>query len=297
MAFACIYVAKAQSAYLDSTFGISGIVLTPVAGVKKTCNPNINSIAMQNDGKIVAIGNSNSSAPDQMFVIRYNSDGSIDPGFNGTGMYIRKSMYGEDIAVQSDGKILISGYSDSLFIVRFNTDGSIDTSFNKTGMIKDALEIGSINDARLIKILPDGKILAVINNLTDEKIGLARYTSNGKKDTTYGKSGVSYISLNNYYYSSYIMPRKIILQTFDSSIVIIGDHFIMFDPDEGGNVGLMVRINKDGKPDSAFNKNVPYFSTEHNTGVLLPDRKILVIGNLLTIKLPAREVLFISIMN
>ena len=74
MAFACIYVAKAQSAYLDSTFGISGIVLTPVAGVKKTCNPNINSIAMQNDGKIVAIGNSNSSAPDQMFVIRYNSD-------------------------------------------------------------------------------------------------------------------------------------------------------------------------------------------------------------------------------
>lgn len=66
---------------LDTTFDDDGIVATTVLQ-----NADAQSIAIQSDGKIVVAGNAvNSSNEDFFAVVRYNSDGSFDNSFNGTG--------------------------------------------------------------------------------------------------------------------------------------------------------------------------------------------------------------------
>lgn len=51
---------------------------------------------------------------------------------NKNGQYISPNS----IAIQSDGKILVTGRSsDGMILIRFNADGSFDQSFNKNGIV------------------------------------------------------------------------------------------------------------------------------------------------------------------
>ena len=97
----------------------------------------VNTIAIQNDGKIIVGGlfsvydSTNNSGNTQ--IIRLNSDGTKDNTFvTGSGFNGGPS----DIKFQIDGKILIGGpftvYNSSLSnrLVRLNEDGSKDTSFD-----------------------------------------------------------------------------------------------------------------------------------------------------------------------
>jgi uncharacterized delta-60 repeat protein len=109
-------------------------------------------IALSGD-KIVAAINTNADA--EQFVYRFNSDGSYDTSFGGgdgiAGLGLFTLMAVNNVAVQGDGKIVVSGshYSwfqsshdptarfpewDSLAVARLNADGSWDTSFGLSGM-------------------------------------------------------------------------------------------------------------------------------------------------------------------
>jgi uncharacterized delta-60 repeat protein len=53
------------------------------------------------------------------------------------------------VAIQSDGKIVVAGYSNNgsnfdFALVRYNTDGSLDTSFDSDGKV--TTEVGSGDD-------------------------------------------------------------------------------------------------------------------------------------------------------
>jgi len=63
---------------LDSTFGSQGLVITPV--LKYSTGK---SIALQSDGKIVVSGDAYADVANDVFVARYNSDGSLDENFVG----------------------------------------------------------------------------------------------------------------------------------------------------------------------------------------------------------------------
>ena len=71
-------------------------------------------IALQPDGKIVVTGYQNNGTDADLFVIRYNDDGTLDTGFGTNGAFIYDGGNGDDggsaIAVQSDGKIIVAGY-------------------------------------------------------------------------------------------------------------------------------------------------------------------------------------------
>ena len=88
---------------LDTTFGTGGLVTTEM-GSEPAHN-----VAIQADGKIVALGGSFALA-------RYNSDGSLDTTF-GTGGKVFTAMGTEafGLAIQSDGKIVTAGKSDGNF--------------------------------------------------------------------------------------------------------------------------------------------------------------------------------------
>jgi uncharacterized delta-60 repeat protein len=119
------------------------------------------------------------------------------------------------IAVQPDGKIVAGGEanapgsdgstsgSTSYFaLVRYNADLTLDTSFGNGGGQTTALTSDRANQALAMALQPaDGKIVLAgwtstgSHVLGDDNFALARYTTSGVLDTTFG-SGLGYVTTN-----------------------------------------------------------------------------------------------------
>ncbi|RUT69736.1 T9SS C-terminal target domain-containing protein [Flavobacterium cupreum] len=117
----------------------------------------IDVILIQPDGKLLVAGRF-TSFDNQIIpgLVRLNSDGSIDAGFN-TGMGFDKNVYA--LALQSDQKIIVGG-SFLLYngipqkrILRLHPNGDLDTTFDSgTGFSK--------GDVLTVLVQPDDRILA-----------------------------------------------------------------------------------------------------------------------------------------
>ncbi len=160
-------------------------------------------VAVQPDGKIIVVGfvrfKGSTSWSSQFAVVRLNVDGSLDTTFSGDGIAITDvGDFGSAnaIALQTDGRIVVggSGFGQYFTLARYNTDGSPDRTFSGDGIAK----IAGVNNASSIsevRILPDGKLLAVGNFFTynSSKYGsalmLARFNDNGTIDTSFGTNG------------------------------------------------------------------------------------------------------------
>ncbi|MBI4664679.1 MAG: PQQ-binding-like beta-propeller repeat protein [Verrucomicrobia bacterium] len=107
----------------------------------------IRALALQPDGKILIAGDFNWFNGVERFggIARLNPDGSLDKTFNlvnGDGRPLFPGAFssnhpGQVIAVQTDGKVLVSGYLTGNFqsglttqLIRLKSDGSLDNSFN-----------------------------------------------------------------------------------------------------------------------------------------------------------------------
>ena len=117
-------------------------------------NSDVFGVALQPDGKLLVVGGfSMFNGVPANFIVRLNSDGSVDPAFDpGTG----PSGYPKSIALQPDGKIIIVGdfqdYNgiERELIARLNPDGSLDPSFNPGA--------GTNTGLRVVALQPDGAI-------------------------------------------------------------------------------------------------------------------------------------------
>ena len=94
--------------------------------------------------------------------------GSLDPSFDTDGIVTTpigsSDAFGRSIAIQSDGKIVVAGYSDNgtqdvFAITRYNTNGSLDSTFNTDGIVNTAIGTSG-NRAHALAIQNDGKIVA-----------------------------------------------------------------------------------------------------------------------------------------
>ncbi|WP_395737483.1 cadherin-like beta sandwich domain-containing protein [Prosthecobacter sp.] len=168
---------------LDTSFGSSGTVITAIG----TYTDEPAAVTILSSGKILVAGHYNSVSDMDFAMVRYNSDGSLDTSFNGTGKVTTQIGAGDDVAmgmaVQSDGKILLGGYAsngsnDDFAIARYNANGTLDTSFNGTG--KAILPIGSGADqANAIAVQADGGVVlaGTTYNGTNNDFAIVRYTS------------------------------------------------------------------------------------------------------------------------
>ena len=93
---------------LDATFGNAGTV-----DAAFTQNATAHGVALQSDGKIVVVGTRAFSANENFIVARYNANGSVDTGFGSDGNlsidFFGFDDSGENVLVQPDGKIVVSG--------------------------------------------------------------------------------------------------------------------------------------------------------------------------------------------
>jgi uncharacterized delta-60 repeat protein len=106
---------------LDPTFGTSGVVTTDVAALNDSFACAVATYPKSgtaNDGKIVAAGtvtNSKGTWDQDMAVVRYNLDGTLDTTFGGSGQVttsVGTSSDGAgDVIVQPDGKVVVAGWT------------------------------------------------------------------------------------------------------------------------------------------------------------------------------------------
>ncbi len=103
------------------------------------------------------------------------------------------------VAVQPDGKLVIAGYATdanshhALMVARLRPDGRLDSSFGHGGMLVDQMgtSTSASTEAHALLLLPGGKILVGGQAQDDNETGfvLARLTSTGAYDSTFGSSG------------------------------------------------------------------------------------------------------------
>ncbi len=162
---------RAAPGDLDPTFGNGGIVITPTGNMIDLDYPR--AMAIQSDGKIIVVGEGSRGTFNWDFaVVRYNTNGSLDTSFGGSGIVITQLTVNYDgassVAIQADGKIVVAGSQyncfciDSSFaVVRYNPNGTLDTSFNGTG--KAITQVNSSRDyAESVAIQADGKIVVPV---------------------------------------------------------------------------------------------------------------------------------------
>jgi uncharacterized delta-60 repeat protein len=124
---------------------------------------------------------------------------------------------GRSVAVQPDGKILVTGYTSDGFhvfqtgLVRYNANGSLDTTFGSGGMVV------SFDGGSSVAVQSDGKIL-VAGDSTGYGFTLVRYDANGSLDTTFGSDGKVTTGFSDTEYSK---AEQVAVQS-DGKILVAG---------------------------------------------------------------------------
>ena len=148
--------------------------------------------AVQADGKVVAL---RSNACDAGFVAalaRYTSSGRLDHRFGTEGrVEITSFRPSHDVIIDPDRKIIVAGStfspdaSPNLALARYLPDGRLDASFGSRGKVVAHFEGGS--RAEGIALQADGKLVAV--GWIHYQFALARYTDDGRLDSSFGGGG------------------------------------------------------------------------------------------------------------
>ncbi|MET0752995.1 MAG: hypothetical protein ABWZ66_06465 [Pyrinomonadaceae bacterium] len=233
---------------LDASFDGDGVVITSFDNASSYAA----SVATQADGKIVVAGSYANGAPD-FAVARYNTDGSLDTSFDGDGKVttpiLSSSDWGHVVKIQSDGKIIVAGYSESSMgfdvgsMARYNTDGSLDTSFDGDGKLTTMSPFAYMINS--LAIQSDGKIIAAGSaNVTgsNKDFAVLRFNTNGSPDTSFdgdGKATAAFFNSDDIAYGVAIQP--------DGKIVAAG-----YTSDVNFSYYALARFNSNGSTDSSF---------------------------------------------
>jgi uncharacterized delta-60 repeat protein len=171
---------------LDTSFGGgTGIVITDISPGN---SEDLLSVTEQKDGKILVCGNASTNIVD-FIIARYNSDGSLDTSFNGTGSIILNlggSDFAQKVLVQKDGRILIAGYGGStsdVKIVRYHYNGTLDTSFGSAGTGIVTVNYGGTDRVFGGTLQADSKLVVVGRSNND--LALSRYNIFKRPSTIY----------------------------------------------------------------------------------------------------------------
>ena len=247
--FLVLLITSSMAQNLDLTFGTGGKVITAFADTAYG-----QSLALQQDGKIIVAGDAITNGVRAFALARYNVDGTLDGSF-GTGGKVttpyNNNVIG-NVAVQLDGKILICGTTEDSLIdstymsyhirftmFRYNTDGTLDASFGTNGMVRPAFSSGSFDNAYSLVIQPDQKF--IVAGASGRDFAFMRFHPDGSIDSTFSDDGKFKV---NFGYED--MAYTIALQQ-DGKFVAAGfsGNFPNFD-------FALTRCNANGTIDSTF---------------------------------------------
>lgn len=274
----------------DPGFGTGGKVF--VSMLSEGMPDGANAIATDASGNIYVTGSTRTGATpftNDLAIVKLTPSGSPDPSFSGDGKLLLDLSgtwdFGYGIAVASDGKIIVTGYSGfpaDFFAIRLLPDGNYDPAFGIAGKTTVDIMGGAVaDDCFGMTLAPDGKILLAgdaYDPATSTFVGaLVRLTANGAPDPDFGGDGIVTLSASaesTIFYNVLLQP--------DGKCLVSGTSVA------GGNDDFVAaRFNADGAADLSFN-NTGYFTIDL-TGqakpdkgyglALQPDGRILLSGN------------------
>jgi uncharacterized delta-60 repeat protein len=186
----------------DPAFGTGGIVVTNF-GAETSSNTDdwLHALALQPDGKIVAVGRGSFDFNPSLGVARYNADGTLDATF-GTGgrtslRVLGGAAIGWDVKVRPDGRILVAadaanggstGGYQTLALVRLLSNGAPDGSFGFQGV---RLEDVGVFFPRALDVASDGTMYVAgmyAAGLVNET-RVYQFTADGTQVQTYAGGG------------------------------------------------------------------------------------------------------------
>jgi uncharacterized delta-60 repeat protein len=184
----------AKAGDLDRSFSKDGKVVTsfPSSGSEAFA------VAVQSNGKIVAVGVTGDDEPKMRFALaRYNANGSLDRTFSRDGKVMTDLTTGNDVAfavaLLPNGKIVAAGRGRGIggrfALARYRSTGVLDTTFNHDGKVltnfSDAEDV-----AFGVAVQADNKIVAGgTAGGSGGRVALARYTRDGSLDVSFGGDG------------------------------------------------------------------------------------------------------------
>ncbi|HET9579460.1 MAG TPA: hypothetical protein VFP44_16635 [Usitatibacter sp.] len=281
--FDSLAVAFTANGQLDTTFNGTGFSRLDVGSMAGEWR----STALQPDGKIVAAGftiaESHTASPGVRggVVGRFLANGTLDASF-GTGGLTRFTWPANAVALQSDGKVVVGGYSltgspakPSMTFGRFNPDGSVDSTFGSGGTFAIA-PATSDEEINSIALDASGRIVGAgftTGGFLDSVF--VRLTGAGALDTTFNGSGRVAASMS----TGSDVVNAVAIQA-DGKIVGAG----WADVSSSQDSISLTRVNADGSIDTGFGTagvaNVN-FGTATSNGyalVIQPDARIVVAG-------------------
>ncbi len=270
---------------LDQTFGTGGRVTTDF----NSGQDEINALALQTDGKIIAAGLGRD--PSGLLIIaiaRYNSNGTLDTTFDSDGkveaLFGTGSGFAHDVVIDSSNRIIVAGSSlaqngfSAFAAARFTSNGSPDTSFGTNGAVLIPVAQFGNDDANALAIDSSGRIVLAGNTNTGSQSGdfaFARINSNGSIDTNFGTNGTATVDFDDF-----DEAFDVIVQ---ANGAIVGVGYAIHRADSTSTFAL-ARLTSSGAIDSSFDsdgKVITNFGAAQdvaNSAVIQSDGRIIAIG-------------------
>lgn len=254
---------------LDTTFGEAGTAYVRTSSVGMHRSPQ--SMQVQSDGRVlVTIDEWGSSEGAKLahYLMRFHPDGTPDQSFavDGELIFNAEGFARRPFIVDSNDRILtLHSEAGSIVVTRFDRDGRLDTSFGHDGTVaisdtSDEFRLGGV--LKLHMLPDDGIVVAADLNPNVDSFWLlssvrflappsgllvARLTSEGQLDSTFGGDGVVTQSLR----TGWVAPGWIELQP-DGNVLVTA-HTI---PAVGGRwnrpAEMMLLLDRAGEPVSSF---------------------------------------------
>jgi uncharacterized delta-60 repeat protein len=198
----------------DLTFGTGGSVVTDLLGTEGKGG----TVLQLENGNYLLGGMVKSESPCTQGVftfdfvlLQYLVNGLLDTSFGSNGFVLTDFQcdqdYGEILAIQTDGKILLGGSiyispAQDFSLARYLPDGTLDASFGTNGMVITELGDGyDFSKGILIQENPSGNIIlsgAIFQeNSGGFNFGILRYLSNGDVDISFGTGGIQTVDFSN----------------------------------------------------------------------------------------------------
>lgn len=168
-----------ETLQLDQGFGQQGIATVDLSpNPQHIVRETLNQLALQADGRILLVGSHRSSLNRvTMLVVRLTASGQMDRSFGTQGAYylpMHRPYFpldvvegaAEQVAVQADGRILVSGkwgpYQNEWLttVFRLRPNGTLDPSFGQQGITLGTPDSMPVQQARMA-VQPDGHITLV----------------------------------------------------------------------------------------------------------------------------------------
>ena len=240
---------------LDTTFGSGGTVstTTPFA------YPTVEDVGLQSNGEIIVCAAVTlSDGVEAMALMRYTANGVLDKTFGSNG-YVTLTIDSRRRRHLSlwhrrgrDNNIVVAGCNEDsgvMALARFTPNGGLDGTFGDAGIVTESFAC----QANAVAIDYDGNIVVSGLAANGENLVVARFTSDGDLDDTFGSSegvfnGQGYA--DDFVYS----PCAQSVQLQPSSSDPMGYKVLLVGSSGSGKnrVNAVVRYNSNGTPDTTF---------------------------------------------